>query len=210
VIVLSNKNENSKTLCDGYNKILQASIKVFARKSFEGSRIEEIAKEAGVPKSLIYYHFKNKDEILQVLTDKFANEFSELIKIAENDTHKSRAEKLSERLSGLYVEFEKRNADLIRIMLIESLKKNKEKPILFGIVEAIINTEKKFPVNKDKAFNTNESLAAEFFTRLIPNYAYICFSDAWSEYFKIEKSELDNQFVKLMVETHGAYHKNHE
>jgi AcrR family transcriptional regulator len=207
---LINKNETGKIPSDGYNKILQASIKVFAKKSFEGSRIEEIAKVAGVPKSLIYYHFKNKDEILQVLTDKFANEFSELIKIAENDTHKSRAEKLSERLSGLYVEFEKRNADLIRIMLIESLKKNKEKPILFGIVEAIINTEKKFPVNKDKPFNENEDLAAEFFTRLIPNYAYMCFSDAWSEHFKIGKDELDKLFVKLMVETHGTYHKNHE
>jgi AcrR family transcriptional regulator len=207
---LTNKNEIGKIPSDGYNKILQASIKIFASKSFEGSRIEEIAKEAGVPKSLIYYHFKNKDEILQVLTDKFANEFSELIKIAENDTHKSRAEKLSERLSGLYVEFEKRNEDLIRIMLIESLKKNKEKPILFGIAEAIINTEKKFPVNQGKEFNTSEGLAAEFFTRLIPNYAYMCFSDAWSEHFKIEKDELDKLFVKLMVETHGAYHKNHE
>jgi AcrR family transcriptional regulator len=207
---LSNNIESGKTPSDGYNKILQASINVFAKKSFEGSRIEEIAKEAGVPKSLIYYHFKNKDEILQVLTVKFANEFSELIKIAENDTHKSRAEKLSKRLSGLYVEFEKRNADLIRIMLIESLKKNKEKPILFSIAEAIINTEKKFPINKDKVLNTNERLVAEFFTRLIPNYAYMCFSDAWSEHFKIEKPELDKLFVKLMVETHGAYHKNHE
>lgn len=207
---MNNKTENSKNLSDGYNKILQASIKVFAEKSFEGSRIDEIAKEAGVPKSLIYYHFKNKDEILQLLTDKFANEFSELIKIAENDTHKSRAEKLSERLSGLYVEFEKRNADLIRVMLIESLKKNKEKPILFGIAEAIINTEKKFPVNKDKDFNTNERLVAEFFTRLIPNYAYMCFSDAWAEHFEVEKPKLDELFVQTMVKTHGAYHKNHE
>jgi AcrR family transcriptional regulator len=60
-------------------RILQTAVKIFAEKSFEGSRIDEIAREAKVPKSLIYYHFKNKDAILEALTENFINEYMKLI-----------------------------------------------------------------------------------------------------------------------------------
>lgn len=193
---------------DGRSRILEASLKVFARKGFDGSRIDEIAREAGVPKSLIYYHFKSKDEILEVLTRRFIEDYTRLIRCAKDDTRQQKAEKLPLRLRSLYVQFERNNADLIRVMLIESLKKTQKKPILFKIVQSMIDVMEEAPVNQGADFNVQQELAAEFFTRMIPDYAYICFSDAWSEYFGIDKTRLDELFVGLIAETHGAYHKS--
>ncbi|MDR3644241.1 MAG: TetR/AcrR family transcriptional regulator [Clostridia bacterium] len=192
---------------DGRSRILEAATRVFALKSFEGSRIEEIAREAGVPKSLIYYHFKSKDEILEVLTQRFIDEYTAILSVAENETHREKADKLAVRMKNLYMEFEKRNADLIRVMLIDSLKKTKERPIVFKVVEAMIDAEKK---HASEGFNTQERLMAEFFTRLIPNYAYICFKDAWVSYFDTTREETEAQFLKLIVDTHGSYHRYHE
>jgi AcrR family transcriptional regulator len=43
--------------------ILYAAAEVFARRGYEGARIEEIAESANVSKALIYEHFKGKREI---------------------------------------------------------------------------------------------------------------------------------------------------
>lgn len=195
---------------DGRSRILEASIKIFAEKSFEGSRIEDIAKEAGVPKSLIYYHFKNKNEILELLTKRFIDDFSKLLAVAKDDTQQEKAEKLPERMKDYYVQFERQNADLIRVMFLESLKKTQEVPILFKVVQALIAAEKEFRVSRGEKYNFQQELAAEFFTRMIPNYAYICFAEAWSDYFAIEKEKLDEMFVKLIADTHGAYHRKEQ
>lgn len=43
--------------------ILKASIDVFSRKGFDGTRIAEIAEIAGLPKANVYYYFSSKEEI---------------------------------------------------------------------------------------------------------------------------------------------------
>lgn len=72
-------------------RILNAATKIFAVKSFEGSRIDDIAREANVPKSLIYYHFKSKDEILEVLTSTFIDEFVSLSIEYAVETHQEKS-----------------------------------------------------------------------------------------------------------------------
>ena len=134
-----------KNLPDAKNRILQAAIKIFASKSFEGSRIDEIAQEAKVPKSLIYYHFKSKDEILEILIHGFINEYTELLRIAERDTHQTKVAQMTERRQ-YYKYFFIRNADLVRIIFMDSLKKSNQKPIIYKVVEAFIETEEKFAI----------------------------------------------------------------
>ncbi len=47
-----------------HDQILQAAIKVFAKKGFFNSKVSEIAREANVADGTIYLYFKNKDDIL--------------------------------------------------------------------------------------------------------------------------------------------------
>lgn len=39
--------------------ILEAAIKVFARAGYHGSRVSDIAREAGIAYGLVYHYFKN-------------------------------------------------------------------------------------------------------------------------------------------------------
>ena len=43
--------------------ILSAAEHVFARHGFSGSRLKEIAEEAGLPKANILYYFKSKEDL---------------------------------------------------------------------------------------------------------------------------------------------------
>jgi AcrR family transcriptional regulator len=188
-------------------RILNAAVKIFAEKSFEGSRIDEIAGEAKVPKSLIYYHFKSKEDILQVLVDNFITEYLALISDTVEESHQEKAEELPNRMQDQYYEFGQKNADLVRVILIDSLKKSKEKPVLFQMIDAMIAKEAEHKEAED--YDVQERRIAEFFTSFMPNYAYICFAASWSEYFRLDRKEFDRLYLKVYEETHGAYHRTH-
>jgi AcrR family transcriptional regulator len=189
-------------------RILQTAVKIFAEKSFEGSRIDEIAREAKVPKSLIYYHFKNKDAILEALIENFINEYMMLIDFEEKETHEEKSQQLPNRMKDVYYEFGQRNSDLVRVIFIESLKKMNEQPTIFKVVEAMIDKEAKN--NTDPNYDVQERRIAEFFTSFIPNYAYVCFADSWTKYFNIDRTQFNKLYLKTYEESHGAYHKNHK
>jgi AcrR family transcriptional regulator len=48
-------------------QLLDASVRVFARKGFHASRVGDIAEEAGVAHGLLYHYFKSKDEVLEAV-----------------------------------------------------------------------------------------------------------------------------------------------
>ncbi len=198
-----------KNLPDAKNRILQAAIKVFAANSFEGSRVEEIAEEANVPKSLIYYHFESKEQILEVLIQGFINEYTQLLQIAENDTHQSKVSQMAERKQH-YQDFFVKNADLVRIILMDSLKKSNQKPIIYQVLEAFVATDEKFAIaESSKEYNRDERLVAEFFTNIIPQFSFLCFNDSWVNNFGMEKQYFEKLFFNIIMATHGAYHKYH-
>ncbi len=48
-------------------QILDAAVRVFARKGFHASRVGDIAEEAGVAHGLLYHYFKSKDQVLEAV-----------------------------------------------------------------------------------------------------------------------------------------------
>lgn len=61
--------------------VLKAGLKVFSEKGFAATRLEDIAKEAGVTRGAIYWHFNNK-------LDLFCELFVTSIEILFADAHK--------------------------------------------------------------------------------------------------------------------------
>ena len=59
--------EKSAALADKRRQLLDAAVRVFARKGFHASRVGDIAEEAGVAHGLLYHYFKSKDEVLQAV-----------------------------------------------------------------------------------------------------------------------------------------------
>jgi len=47
--------------------ILDAAVRVFARKGFHASRVGDVAEEAGVAHGLLYHYFSSKDEVLETI-----------------------------------------------------------------------------------------------------------------------------------------------
>ena len=47
--------------------ILEAAKKVFISKGLDGTRMQEIADEAGINKSLLHYYFRSKDRLFEVI-----------------------------------------------------------------------------------------------------------------------------------------------
>src|ERR671932_2824395 len=47
--------------------ILDAAVRVFARKGFHTCRVGDIAEEAGVAHGLLYHYFSSKDELLETV-----------------------------------------------------------------------------------------------------------------------------------------------
>ncbi|MFD1427180.1 TetR/AcrR family transcriptional regulator [Kroppenstedtia sanguinis] len=48
-------------------QIFQSAVEVFAHSGFERAKMDEIARQAGVAKGTIYYHFKGKEELFVAL-----------------------------------------------------------------------------------------------------------------------------------------------
>jgi AcrR family transcriptional regulator len=52
---------------DKRRHILEAAVRVFARKGFHASRVGDIAEEAGVAHGLLYHYFESKDRVLEAV-----------------------------------------------------------------------------------------------------------------------------------------------
>jgi TetR/AcrR family transcriptional regulator, fatty acid metabolism regulator protein len=61
---------------DRRRRILDAAVRVFARRGYHGARVGDIATEAGVAHGLLYHYFSSKDEVLETV---FRDNFGELL-----------------------------------------------------------------------------------------------------------------------------------
>jgi AcrR family transcriptional regulator len=67
-------------------QLLDAAVRVFARKGFHASRVGDIAEEAGVAHGLLYHYFKSKDEVLEaVFHDNWSLLLARIASVEETD-----------------------------------------------------------------------------------------------------------------------------
>jgi AcrR family transcriptional regulator len=52
---------------DRRRQILDAAVRVFARRGFHACRVSDVADEAGVAYGLVYHYFRSKEEVLDTL-----------------------------------------------------------------------------------------------------------------------------------------------
>jgi len=91
------------------NKIVQAAIKIFSKKGYHGSTMDEIAEEIGVSKATLYTYFKNKEDILKVIWASSNQSVTELHESFEGHDYHEVLEDfyiLMSESSGLHLSFE--------------------------------------------------------------------------------------------------------
>jgi AcrR family transcriptional regulator len=57
----------AERVADRRRELLDAAVRVFARKGFRAARVGDIAEEAGVAHGLLYHYFRSKDEVLETI-----------------------------------------------------------------------------------------------------------------------------------------------
>jgi TetR/AcrR family fatty acid metabolism transcriptional regulator len=112
---------------DKRERILDAAVRVFARKGFYATRVSEVAKAAGVADGTIYLYFKSKDELLVSL---FEDRVQRLLAFMQTElpATSGAAEKLRRIIElqlGL-LEGERDLAEVITVILRQSTKLMKE------------------------------------------------------------------------------------
>src|ERR1700760_2981046 len=98
---------NSKTT---ENQIFEAALKVFQKKGLAGARMQEIADEAGINKSMLHYYFRSKDKLfLEVFRCSVQDFKAGLYPILDQE---GPWEESIRNLCGYYMEFMSKNPDL--------------------------------------------------------------------------------------------------
>ena len=140
---------------DKRERILQAAIRVFAKKGFYATRVSEIAKAAGVADGTIYLYFKNKDDLLVSIFD---DRIKKLIAVLREEsdrcpTVEAKIERIIELQLGL-LEGQRDLAEVVTVNLRQSsrLLKQYAEPLFteyLGIVAGVIAEGQRAGVLRD-------------------------------------------------------------
>ncbi len=84
-------------------EITQAAMEAFAEKGYDGTRVDDVAKRAGVSKGLLYLYFKTKEELFKAVIKSFVTPRISAFRSSVTDTDLS-AEAF---LRGPFLEFAK-------------------------------------------------------------------------------------------------------
>lgn len=102
---------------DKRRQLLDAAVRVFARRGYHGSRVGDIAEEAGVAHGLLYHYFSSKEEVLGTV---FSENWGELLarfrSVEEAD--EPAAEKLA-ALAKILLRTWRNDPDLVTVMVRE-------------------------------------------------------------------------------------------
>ena len=111
--------------------ILNAAVRVFARSGYHGSRVGDIAEEAGVAHGLLYHYFASKEQVLQTIFRENWGELLERFRAVEA-ADESAGEKLG-GIAKILLRTWRNDPDLVTVMVREVARS----PQLQGQVEEV-------------------------------------------------------------------------
>ena len=147
-------------------RILEAAAHEFASKGFDGARVDEIARSAGVNKALIYYYYKNKEELLTILFLETRDAVVALMKsgIMQNIDY-TKPDEITRMISAFLDVLEERQ-DVIRVMLMETAKRAPINKLVFDILADIIALM--FSIAEDQHVPVDSNKSRAMITEFLP------------------------------------------
>ncbi len=97
--------------------ILDAAVRVFARRGFHHCRVSDVADEAGVAYGLVYHYFSSKEEILNTL---FLERWQIMLDaIAEIDSRAVPARDKLYAVAAFIIDSYRHDPDLMKVIIVE-------------------------------------------------------------------------------------------
>jgi TetR/AcrR family fatty acid metabolism transcriptional regulator len=97
--------------------ILDAGVRVFAKRGFHHCRVSDVADEAGVAYGLVYHYFRSKEEILNTL---FLERWQIMLDaIAEIDGREMPAREKLHAVASFIIDSYRHDPDLMKVIIVE-------------------------------------------------------------------------------------------
>jgi TetR/AcrR family fatty acid metabolism transcriptional regulator len=97
--------------------LLDAAVRVFARKGYHAARIGDIAEEAGVAYGLLYHYFSSKEEVLRSV---FRDTWRALIQTITNvEEGGGPPQEQLRKVTEILLRSWRRDPDLVRVLVLE-------------------------------------------------------------------------------------------
>lgn len=142
-------------ITDTEEHILEVAKKVFLKKGLAGTRLQEIADEAGIGRTALHYYFRNKEKLFQVVWTKVFEQVASRTNLVY-DSNSSIIEKMKQFTNGyyesalLFPEYDlfflnefNQNPDIMKEIFSSGLSLNPSNNLLSEIERAIKNGELK-------------------------------------------------------------------
>ena len=102
---------------DKRRRLLEAAVRVFARAGYHGSRVGDIAEEAGVAHGLLYHYFSSKEEVLRTIFRENWGELLERFRAVEGSDEP--ADDKLEGIAKILLRTWRNDPDLVTVMVRE-------------------------------------------------------------------------------------------
>jgi AcrR family transcriptional regulator len=179
-------------------KILDTAERLFSQNGFNATSVSKIAKEANVNKALIYYYFKDKNDLVLSLFRKIIEELSD--SAIKNKPAASKAQNDDNGCDNLAalrseISYLNKKKNIIAILLMESLKSDDDSTFLFECAEIVTAYE-------HPELNSKPQIVKEFFTGFIPLISFLALQDKFCNYFEVDKNNAMEYFIDSFTSSH--------
>ncbi len=102
-------------------EILAAALEVFAARGFQGARLEEVAKRAGVSKGALYLYFETKADLFRaVVTDAISPNIERIKAMASAEVPFEQAARMGLGMMARTVAVDRRVSGVVKLVIAES------------------------------------------------------------------------------------------
>lgn len=199
------------------DRILEAAEELFSDQGFDGTSVNSIAKKAEVNKALIYYYFKSKDDILKCLFETLVDDITQVLtqdviqEIKSLEVGSFFKDEFIDAMMIKYMDFFVKRRNIMRVMVVESLKKGENGSLLFRFTDYLNSEQAKSTMEaleqKGVKFqiDNNGILVGKFFMGFIPMINYAIYYDRWKEYYNMTDEEFKTHFIKMYRMSYDGY-----
>lgn len=192
------------------NEILDVAQKCFINRGYRKTTISVVAKEMGVAKGMLYYYFKSKEELLEVLLKRHSDLFLSEIKQMADSESLMPSEKIGRMFEQVIHSVFSKDGVLLSILYDEKNLYIKEK-ITSYCGNSFMNIGKKVIAEgkeKKEFFVEQEEVVTEFFTLILGFLIEIFYKKLPEDMLQMRVKMAENMIEGLLHSRPGSIHFN--
>ena len=106
-------------------EIMDAAMLLFMEKGYANTTTQDIVDKVNISRGLLYYHFKNKEDILYCLVERYSEKLLRDIHVIVNDDEKTAIEKIRAFIDATIISTDNVSAEGTELQKTVDLKENR-------------------------------------------------------------------------------------